>query len=89
MRSAVRAGVLSVEVEGCGVMMWESLIEELGVPVVPASLFNLLSGSDPAGVRGGEAKAESRGLPWGDCQPDEFGVGSRVESFEPSSRELT
>jgi hypothetical protein len=68
--------------------MWDSLTAEPGALVGPASLFNLLSGSDPAGVRGGEARAESRGLPWGDCQPDEFGVGSLVESFEASSREL-
>lgn len=61
----------------------------MGVPAAPASLCSLLSGSEPAGVSGGEASAESRGLSWGDCHPDEFGVGSLVESLEPSSREAT
>ncbi len=40
-----------------------------------SSVSTALEGSEPAGVRGGEVKAEMRGLPWGECRLDELGVG--------------
>lgn len=62
-------------------------------PVAPAYLSDFFSevpeGPDPAGVSGGEANAESLGLPWGDCQFDELGVGTLVEPGVSSSREGT
>lgn len=62
------------------------------LPVVPANLTSRDFWSaelEPAGVRGGEARAEIRGLPWGDWKPEELGVCRRVESGESSSREGT
>lgn len=72
-------------------MTWGSLTMELLSPASrPSFLSPAPDGPDPDGVRGGEARAERRGLPWGDCRPEEeTGVGSLVESGDSSSREGT
>lgn len=64
----------------------------VSLPVAPANLTSRCFCSaelEPAGVRGGEASAEKRGLPWGDWKPEELGVCRRVESGDSSSRDGT
>jgi hypothetical protein len=72
------------------VIIWGSL--ELG-PLSLASFDIFFSasidGPEPAGVRGGDANAESLGLPWGEWKLEELGVGSLVEPADSSSREGT
>lgn len=56
----------------------------------PETLFSdTMDGPEPAGVRGGDANAESLGLPWGEWKLEELGVGSLVESADSSSRDGT
>lgn len=75
---------------GCGVMDGGSLRPEVRSPAsLPGRLSPAPDGPDPAGVKGGEAKAEILGLPWGDCIWEEIGVDSLVESGDSSSREGT
>lgn len=55
----------------------------------PLATLSMLAWPDPAGVSGGDARAESRGLPWGDWKLADVGVVNLDEWPDSSSLDGT
>jgi hypothetical protein len=87
--SVLRSAIEGEEEDGRGVMIWGSLAaDEVPSGSVADFLSTAPEGSEPAGVKGGEAMARRRGLPFGVWPTGVIGVGSLLESMD-SSREWT